>query len=141
MKTFHAETNINASRETIWDILTDAAGYPTWDPGTIRIEGTIAPGERITAYSKLSPKRAFPVRIADFIPGRLMIWAGGMPFGLFKGVRTFTLITQRDGTTNFSLHEEFSGPLLPLIGRTLPDMTKTFEEFAAGLKARAESTT
>jgi hypothetical protein len=139
MKTFSAATTINASPETIWGILTDAPRYPEWDPGVNRIEGTIASGERITAYTKLNPKRAFPATVTAFEPGRRMVWSGGMPLGLFKGERTFTLAPNGDGSTRFDLREEFSGPLLPLIGRTLPDLNKTFEEFAAGLKARAEA--
>jgi hypothetical protein len=138
MKTFSATTNIKASAETIWRILTDAPNYPAWDPGVDRIEGTIAPGEQITAYTKLSPNRAFPAKVTEFVPGQRMTWTGGMPLGLFKGVRTFTLVPKGDGSIDFTLREEFSGPLLPLFGRGIPDLTKTFEAFAAGLKARAE---
>ena len=138
MKVFQATTTIAAAPETIWAILTNAAGYPEWDPGVERIEGRIAPGEKITAYTKLSPGRAFPVTVTTFEPGRKMVWASGMPLGLFKGERTFTLSPQSQGATNFTLREEFSGPLLPLIGRSIPDMTSTFEQFAAGLKSRAE---
>lgn len=138
MKSFNAAINIRAPKETIWSILTDAPGYPSWDPGVIRIEGKIAPGEKITAYTKLSPNRAFPVKVTEFVPGQRMTWTGGMPLGLFKGVRTFTLTPGKDGSTNFELREEFSGLLLPLIGRTIPDMTQNFQDFVAGLKARAE---
>jgi hypothetical protein len=138
MKVFQATTTIAAAPETIWAILTNASGYPEWDPGVERIEGRIAPGEKITAYTKLSPGRAFPVTVTAFEPGRKMIWASGMPLGLFKGERTFTLSPQSQGATKFTLREEFSGPLLALIGRSIPDMTSTFEQFAAGLKSRAE---
>ena len=62
-----------------------------------------------------------------------------MPLGLFKGVRTFTLESMGEDQVKFHLKEEFSGLLLPLIGRTIPDLTPTFEAFAAGLKERAES--
>lgn len=139
MKVFQATTTIAAAPETIWAILTNASAYPEWDPGVERIEGQIAPGEKITAYTKLSPGRAFPVTVTGFEPSRKMIWASGMPLGLFKGERTFTLAPQSQGTTTFTLREEFSGPLLPLIGRSIPNMTATFEQFAAGLKSRAES--
>jgi hypothetical protein len=135
---FSAATTINAPQDVIWSILTDAANYPTWDPGVDRIEGTIAPGERIVAYTKLSPNRAFPAKVTEFEPGRRMTWTGGMPLGLFKGVRTFTLSPRADGGVDFALREEFSGPLLPLFAGSLPDLNKTFEAFAAGLKARAE---
>jgi len=139
MKTFSATTNIKASPETIWGILTDAPNYPAWDPGVDRIEGTIAPGEQITAYTKLSPNRAFPAKVTEFVAGQRMTWTGGMPLGLFKGVRTFTLIPKGDGSIDFTLREEFSGLLLPLFAGSIPDLTKTFEDFAVGLKVRAEA--
>ena len=138
MKVYSAVTTIEASPETIWAILTNAAGYPEWDPGVDRIEGRIAPGEKITAFTKLSPGRAFPAKVTEFAPGRKMTWTGGMPLGLFKGERTFTLAPQSNGATEFTLREVFSGPLLPLIGRSLPDLNAAFEQFAAGLKRRAE---
>ena len=34
--------------------------------------------------------------------------------------------------------EVFSGPMLKLIAKSIPDMTEAFDAFAAGLKARAE---
>jgi hypothetical protein len=138
MKVYSASTTIEASPETIWAILTHAPGYPEWDPGVDRIEGRIAPGEKITAFTKLSPGRAFPVKVTEFVPGRKMTWSGGMPLGLFKGERTFTLAPQTSGAVEFTLREEFSGPLLPLIGRSLPDLNAAFEQFAAGLKKQAE---
>jgi hypothetical protein len=139
MKEFSATTTIEASPETVWAILTDAPGYPEWDPGVDRIEGTIAAGEKITAYTKLSPGRAFPVTVTEFMPGQRMTWSGGMPLGLFKGERTFTLMPRDNGSIEFTVREVFSGPLLPLIGRSLPDMSAVFEQFAAGLKNQAES--
>lgn len=68
-----------------------------------------------------------------------MVWSGGLPLGLFKGIRTFELAERPDGTVDFTLREAFSGPLLPLFGRSLPDMTEPFQDFVAGLKARAEA--
>ena len=138
MFSYSATTTINASPDVIWRILTDAPGYPRWDPGIDRIEGTIAPGNSIKAFTKRDPKRAFPAKVSDFVLGRGMTWSGGMPLGLFKGVRTFTLTPQADGSIEFTLREAYSGPLLPLFARSIPDLTKTFEEFAAGLKAFAE---
>lgn len=138
MKAYTATTTIEASPETIWAVLTDAASYPEWDPSVERIEGRIASGEKVTAYTKLAPGRAFPATVSEFVPGRRMAWSSGMPLGLFKGERTFTL-TPQGNSTEFTLREEFRGPLLSLFGRSIPDMTSTFEQFAAGLKSRAEA--
>ncbi len=138
MKFYEATSLINADADTIWSILTDAPNYPNWDSGVIRVEGTIAPGEKIKVVSSANPKRAFPVKVAEFTPGRTMRWDGGMPLGLFKGVRTFSLAPAGDGTTQFHVREEYSGPLLPMMWRSMPDLGPSFEQFANGLKQRVE---
>ena len=138
MKSYDAEANIEAPPETVWAIITDAPSYPQWDSGVRQVEGTIAPGEKIKVVSEANPGRVFPVKVTGFEPARSMTWSGGMPPGLFKGVRTFTL-TPQDGGTRFTMREEYSGPLLGLIWRSMPDLGPSFEQFARGLKARAES--
>lgn len=138
MKTYTATTNIRATPETIWKILTDAANYPLWEPGVERIEGTIESDAKIKAFTKLNPNRAFPVKVTEFVPGRAMKWVGGMPLSLFKGVRSFILTPKEDGSTDFTIREEFSGPLLPLFSGSIPDLNEAFEGFVAGLKAHAE---
>ena len=138
MKMYTASTTINASPEAIWAILTHASGFAEWDPDVVRIEGEIVPDGKVTAYTKLSD-RAFPVKVSEFVPGKKMVWSSGMPLGLFKGARTFSLESQADGSTKYSVREEFSGPLLFLFGRTIPDLTPSFERHVAGLKARAEA--
>ncbi len=45
--------------------------------------------------------------MTEFAPGSGMTWAGGMPLGLFKGVRTFTLADER-GSTRFTMREVYS---------------------------------
>jgi hypothetical protein len=61
-----------------------------------------------------------------------------MPLGLFKGVRTFTLTPQGSGATKFTMREEYTGPLLGMIWKSMPNLQPSFDQFAAGLKSRAE---
>ena len=137
MKSYDAAATIEATPETIWAILTDAPAYAEWDSGVERVEGRIAPGEKIKVVSEANPGRAFPVKVTAFEPARAMTWTGGMPLGLLKGVRTFALVP--DGAaTRFTMREEYSGPLLGLIWRSMPDLGPSFEQFARGLKQRAE---
>jgi len=68
-----------------------------------------------------------------------MVWSDGMPLGLFKGARTFSLTPQDDGTTEFFMEEVYTGLMAPMITKSIPDMTDSFEQFADGLKAAAES--
>ena len=138
MKFYEASSTINASPEAIWAILTDGPGYTSWDSGVERVTGRIAPGEKITVVSKANPGRSFPVTVSEFVPGQRMVWSGGMPMGLFKGVRTVTLTPAGNNATRFSRREEYTGPLLPMIWRSMPDLGPSFQQFASGLKARAE---
>jgi hypothetical protein len=138
MKSYESSATIDAGADAIWRILTDAPAYAAWDSGVEKVEGTIAPGETIKVYSQANPGRAFPVKVTEYQPGERMTWSGGMPLGLFKGVRTFTLAPQEGGATRFHMREEYSGPLLPMIWRTMPDLGPSFEQFARGLAARAE---
>lgn len=138
MEFYDVTKDIAVTPETIWEVLTDAPGYPSWDSGVERVEGTISPGSKIKVYSKVSPGRAFPVKVTELSPATKMTWTGGMPLGLFKGVRTFTLTPAGEGVTRFHMREEFTGPLLSMIWRSMPDLTASFEQFAKGLKDRAE---
>jgi uncharacterized protein YndB with AHSA1/START domain len=60
MKFFATETVIHAPAEKIWALLTDAAGWPSWNTTVDRVEGSIALGERIKVFVKLSPAARFP---------------------------------------------------------------------------------
>lgn len=137
MKSFAVSTIIRATPETVWAILTDGAKWTTWNTTIEKVEGAITPGGKLKVYTKLSSGRAFPVRVSEFAPPRQMVWTGGMPLGLFRGVRTYTL-TPTDGGVEFSMREVFSGLMAPLITRSIPDLQPSFEEFAAALKRRAE---
>ena len=104
----------------------------------VRVDGTIAKGNKITVVATVSPERTFPVTVTELVPRERMVWQGGMPLGLFRGVRTFTLAPATNGATTFNMHEVFSGPLLGLIRRSMPDLQPSFDEFARSLKLRAE---
>jgi hypothetical protein len=139
MKTFQVATSIRATANTLWQILTDAPKYPLWNQTVDKVEGRIAAGEKVTVHAKINPGRSFPVKVTEFVPGKKMVWSGGMPLGLFKGERTFTLTERGDGQVEFRMREVFSGPLSPLIERSIPDLQPAFDEFAASLKRRAEA--
>lgn len=138
MKSFSTTIDIQASAETVWAILTNAAQYAEWDPTLIKMEGTIALNQQLTIYSKLAPNRAFTPKVVTFEAPYRMVWSSGMPFGLFKGERTFVL-TPTQGKVRFMMNEAFTGPMMAMIGSSIPDMTEPFKQFATALKARAES--
>jgi hypothetical protein len=134
---YEAAVSIDAAPERVWEVLLDAPAYPSWDSGVTRVEGTIADGHKITVHAAVSPGRAFPVRVAVDRGAGTMTWRGGLPLGLFTGVRSFRLVPSAGGTS-FTVQEDFSGPLVGLIARKMPDLGPSFTQSANGLKARAE---
>src|SRR5947209_6003329 len=138
MRSYASSTTIDAPPDRVWQVLVDAARYPDWDSGVVRVEGTVAPGASVKVVSSANPGRAFPVEVAEFEPGRRMVWTGGMPLGLFRGVRTFTLTPEAAGGTRLDVREEYTGPLLPLIWRSMPDLQPSFDQFTHGIKQRVE---
>jgi hypothetical protein len=139
MRGFEASAVIAADPAAIWTVLTDGAGWTSWDSAVVRLDGTIAPGQKVTVYPEVNPKRGFPVKVVEFVPAQRMTWRGGMPLGLFTGTRTYRLTPQPDGTVFFRMREEYTGPMAGLIFKSIPDLGPSFERFAAGLKRQAES--
>ncbi len=139
MTKYSITRKINATPERIWGLLTDASAYPEWNPAVLKIEGKIAEGEKIALTSIVNPKREFKLNVADVDAPHSMVWWDGMPLGLFKGVRTFRLTPQEDGTTEFFMEEVYSGLMAPLITKSIPDMTESFEMYANGLEAAVKA--
>ena len=140
-RAFHMECAISATiaarPETIWALLTDAAGFPRWNSTVTRIDGSIAEGQTLTLLVPTAPGRTFKPKVTGVVAGRSMVWSDGMaPF--FRGVRTFTLTPNTDGTTQFAMTEAFSGVMLPIIKGSLPDFAPVFEAYATDLKREAE---
>jgi len=71
-------------------------------------------------------------------PLRKMVWRGGLPFGLFTGLRTFLVEPRDNGQARFTMTVEFRGPLAGPIARSLGDRQPDIEALAAGLQAWAE---
>lgn len=134
---FRAQRRVAAEPDAVWSTLLDVSGWPTWDSGVTRVDGTARDGGRVTVHSEVSPGRAFPVRVAVDAGRRVMTWTGGLPLGLFRGVRTFR-VTADGAASEVEVHERFSGPLLGVMSRRMPDLQPSFDQFVDGLKAVCE---
>jgi len=128
---------IKASPETIWGLLTDVQKILEWNSTITELSGTIALNETINLKSIASPERTFNLKVSTLNKPRTMVWEDGMA-PMFKGVRTYTLSPNSDGTTDFTMQEVFSGIMLPMIAGSLPDFRPSFEQFANDLKQAAE---
>jgi hypothetical protein len=140
MKKYASTVGIRATPETVWAILTNAPGYADWNPEINRVDGRIALGEKIKAHVVLHGGKVQPVsvRVTTLEPMRRMVWTGGMPLGLFTGLRTFSLMQRAGGIVEFTMQVHFSGLLSSLIAKSLGDRQPDIDALASGLKNWAE---
>lgn len=130
------EVNIESPAARVWALLTDAKDFHRWNSTVTAIDGEIRDGQRIRIHVP-GTARTFTPQVSNVVPDTRMTWSGGFA-PLFKGVRTFELTPQPGGSTAFVMQECFSGLMLPLVGRLMPDMGPVFERYAADLKHEAE---
>lgn len=134
---YTAQRSIAAPLPTVWQVLTDRHALIAGDFGITQLDGDLALDGKLVLRAAIAPKQAFKLKVTVFDPDRRMVWTGGMPFGLFTGKRTFALAPAGEGT-HFTVEEVFSGPLAGLIGRSMPDLQPSFEQFSDVLKQSAE---
>ena len=130
------EVSIRAPADRIWKLLTDATDFSRWNSTVTAIDGEIRDGQRIRIHAP-GTTRTFTPTISHVVPDARMTWTGGLA-ALFKGVRTFELRPASNGVTTFVMQERFSGLMLPLVGRALPNFGPVFERYAIDLKREAE---
>jgi hypothetical protein len=134
--TCSVEIYIHATAERIWSILTDAADHARWNSTVARMEGEIVEGSRLKLWVP-GEARTFRPKVSGVVANERMTWTGGFA-PLFKGVRTFTLRPNAAGATEFTMTEHFTGLILPLVARKLPDFGPIFKAYAEDLKREVE---
>jgi hypothetical protein len=137
--------DIDATRERVWEVLTDLPAYAQWNPFVTRAEGEWVVGHRLTV--SVPPVNAFvqprlrPTVLEVDPFRRLRVWSRldrlGIP-GLFAVEHTMTL-TEHDGGVRLWLQDRFGGLLAPLLIRSMNEhRLGAFTAMNAALKARAE---
>jgi len=127
---------IAAPAGRVWGLLTDAKRFPSWNSTVTSLDGDIALGQRL-AIKVPAVDRTFRPKVTKLVPHEIMEWSDGFA-PMFRGVRTFTLAPKGAHETEFSMTEVFSGLMLPMIRRSLPDFAPQFDAYAADLKRAAE---
>lgn len=140
MKEYVTASTIAASQERVWAVLTDGEAYRLWNPEIIGVRGQLALGGRIIAQVRLGDGavRSVAQRVIEFQPPHRMTWRGGLPLGLFVGLRTFTVTTGANGV-EFRMHLRMSGPLSSMILKSVGDRQPEIDRFTAALKQRCEA--
>lgn len=117
-----ATTQIAASADRTWQILTDTASYPNWNPFVRRLEGTLTTGQRIEVDLQQGNGKPHTVkpRVVEVKPGQSFTWLGhvGMP-SIFNARHRFSVEPTAGGASQLVQHETLSGVLTPLFRRML----------------------
>src|SRR5919107_2205313 len=143
MKQLYTEIEIDASAKRVWELLTDFASSPEWNPFIRSIGGQPAPGERLRA--RLEPPgglaMTFKPKVLTAEPNRELRWLGHLLVpGLFDGEHSFTIQPLEDDRVRFVQREAFRGLLVPLFARSLESKTRRgFEGMNRALKGRVEA--
>jgi hypothetical protein len=144
MKELHSAIEIAAPAGRVWEILTDFADFPQWNPFIRRARGNPVKGERLEVMMQPSGARGmtFSPTVLKVEADRELRWIGHLfVTGLFDGEHIFTIEPLGSGRVRFTQQEIFTGLLVPLLARMLDtDTRRGFEEMNRALKARAEQT-
>jgi hypothetical protein len=140
-KRLSAQVDIQATPDRVWEVLTDLAAYPQWNPFIVRAEGVVDLGRRLTLTMQPVGGRAMTLRprLVDVTINRKLRWRGklGIP-GLMDAEHTFLLQPQAGGTRLIQ-HETFRGLLVPFVAASLDRSTlPAFVAMNQALKKRAE---
>jgi hypothetical protein len=140
MKSVSSVIEIDSSPDQVWAILTDLAGYPSWNPFIPRIEGRLQHGERLTVQIRPPGRKGMTFRptVTALVPSRRLSWLGRLLIpGIFDGEHRFE-IDDLGGRVRFRQEETFRGILVPTMPGLLDSTRSGFEEMNRALKARAE---
>ncbi len=142
MKELRAEIEINAPPERVWQLLTDFASFPQWNPFIRQASGEPREGAQLQVYLQPSGSKGmtFRPKVLKAEQNRELRWLGHFLIpGLFDGEHIFTIEPLEAGHVRFVQRELFTGILVPLFARWLStDTRRGFEEMNQALKLRAE---
>ena len=138
----HLKTEIvlNASKEKIWNTLTDFDSYENWNPFIISSQGEAVVGQRLTnAMVNKGKTTVFKPVVTKAVPFEEFEWLGSGLLGMFKGRHYFILEDVGNNQTKLIHGEHFSGLLSGLIMNMIGEETlKNFQAMNKALKGVVE---
>jgi hypothetical protein len=142
MKEVSTEIEIEAPAERVWEVLTDFAKFPEWNPFIKQIGGEPRTGAKLEVRLEPPGGRAmsFKPKMLNVETNREMRWLGRLLIpGLFTGEHSFSIEALDEKGVRFVQHEKFTGLLVPFMAKSLDKDTKSgFEAMNRALKERAE---
>lgn len=144
MKEIRTEIEIEARPRLVWQVLTDFAAYPAWNPCLIEVRAQPRPGSRVDMVFRSSKRRfRLDARIVRADAERELRWCGPtsrVRGVLFRGEHYWTIRGIRGGSRSQLVHgEAFAGLLIPALSSWLDrEVLHAYRALNLALKARAE---
>lgn len=142
-KQIKTEIVINASKQTVWAVLTDFAAYPAWNPFIVKIEGDLKLGGKLkNSLRSGNQTMTFKPTITELLPGERFSWLGSLFVkGIFDGFHSFQIEELAENQVKLIHGEQFSGLLSSFILKKIGEDTRNnFIAMNRALKERAEGT-
>jgi hypothetical protein len=141
MKEIQTEIEIQASPNTIWNILMDFDHYPDWNPFIKSISGVETEGGQLVVFLQPPGENGmtFKPSVIKNKQNQEFRWLGKVAGGVFfNGEHYFILKDQGNDSTQFIHGEKFTGLLVGILGGMLKNTKNGFIAMNQALKQRAE---
>ncbi|MBV9511556.1 MAG: SRPBCC domain-containing protein [Caulobacteraceae bacterium] len=126
----------------VWEVISDVAGWPAWNPIYPKAAGKVGFGERLSltlALPEQTPREIDPV-VFDWAPDEAIHWRTQLAGGLGWAVRFLEIEAMSESGCIFSNGEIFGGLFGPGTARRLRRPLKAgFAALGEAVKARAEA--
>ena len=142
MKELRTTIQIDAPPERVWEVLTDFASYPEWNPYLTSVTGVAERGEKLAVRFEPPEGRGMTIKptVLRADGPREFRWLGRLVLPrVFDGQHIFEL-EAHEGGTRFVQREEFRGALVtPLLAWVGKSTEAGFTQMNEALKKRAEA--
>ncbi len=141
MKNIQTEILILEDNAKVSDVLMNFDNYPKWNPFITSISGERKLGNRLTV--SINPPggkgMTFKPNILTLEANKEFRWKGKLGInGIFDGEHYFILEYLDKDITKFIQGENFSGLLVPLVGKMLDKTQKGFQLMNESIKKECE---
>ena len=133
---------IRAPASVVWEVITDLAAYPQWNPFVVECHSTMKPGDaidmRVQLFAKPQKQREW---MREHVPGRRLSYnMKPAPLGALASARSHEVKAIGGERTRYQSHFELRGWLLPMVRGIMGAKLETgFAGMTEGIRQRAES--
>jgi hypothetical protein len=138
---FHCTHDIQAGPEKVWEVLTDVASFPLWNPMIVKLSGDVTVGEKFKFTVRGIDGRLMKLtaKFKTITPGKELRWGGGLP-GLIYGEHYFVIEPKGNSACTFHHGENWRGLFMRFIwGWLEPRGKPLYPAMSTALKQRVES--